>query len=205
MPTLRSLSSPDIDLGLQQLTVDLALGYSDRERTGRRAESRRSSATGDRLVLPQYGERYYLVSRAQKARVAGLRIGEPIGWRDAAQRPLCLLTPEMHNRTIVDGAFAQAGSPVQPAMQTNSIIALALAVAEGDVCAVMPGAVLSAVRSYSNLQAQPLVRPEIETAIGFMSQRHARTSRALEAALEFALRPDWLRHVQRHSGWLSER
>lgn len=204
VPTLRSLSSPEIDLGLDELTVDVALGYTDRLKPRTGSASRPASARAERRVLAQYTERYYLVSRAPRPRAAGLRIVEPVAWREAAQRPLCLLTPEMHNRNIVDGAFARAGVPVQPVMQTNSIVALALAVVEGAVCSVMPGAVLSAVRSYRELQAQPLVRPEIETPVGFMTLQQARPSRALAAALALAQDADWLRHVQRHSGLLTE-
>lgn len=200
VPTLRSLSSTDIELGLDELTVDVALGYTDRAGMGAHPPPRR----GERRVLAQYTERYYLVSRAPRARAAGLKIVEPMPWREAARRPLCLLTPEMHNRSIVDAAFARAGTPVQPVMQTNSIVTLALAVVEGDVCSVMPGAVLSAVRSYRELQAHPLVRPEIETPVGFMTLAQVRSSRALDAALAFAQQVSWLRHVQRHSGSLAD-
>ncbi len=200
VPTLRSLSSTDIELGLDELTVDVALGYTDRAGMGAHPPPRR----GERRVLAQYTERYYLVSRAPRARAAGLKIVAPMPWREAARRPLCLLTPEMHNRSIVDAAFARAGTPVQPVMQTNSIVTLALAVVEGDVCSVMPGAVLSAVRSYRELQAHPLVRPEIETPVGFMTLAQVRSSRALDAALAFAQQASWLRHVQRHSGSLAD-
>lgn len=200
VPTLRSLSSTDIELGLDELTVDVALGYTYRAGMGAHPPPRR----GERRVLAQYTERYYLVSRAPRARAAGLKIVEPMPWREAARRPLCLLTPEMHNRSIVDAAFARAGTPVQPVMQTNSIVTLALAVVEGDVCSVMPGAVLSAVRSYRELQAHPLVRPEIETPVGFMTLAQVRSSRALDAALAFAQQASWLRHVQRHSGSLAD-
>jgi DNA-binding transcriptional LysR family regulator len=194
------MSSTEIEIGLDELSVDLALGYPNRAVSART----RRGLHAERHVLAQYTERYYLVSRAPRAHSGGVRIAEPIGWRDAAQRPLCLLTPDMHNRSIVDAAFARAGVPVQPVMQTNSIVGLALAVVEGAVCTVMPGAVLSAVRSYRELTAQPLVQPEIETPVGFMTLVHARSSRVLDAALDFAQQPDWLRHVRRHSGLLIE-
>ena len=61
----------------------------------------------------------------------GLRVGPAIGWREAAQLPLCLLTPDMHNRSIVDSAFAGLGLAVKPVMETNSILALALSVKAG--------------------------------------------------------------------------
>ena len=44
------------------------------------------------------------------------------------KQPLCLLTPEMHYRTIIDSALAMAGAEVQPALETNCILSLALTV-----------------------------------------------------------------------------
>lgn len=195
-PTVRSMSSPEIEAGLEELTLDLGLGYTDRVGTG-----------GARLdQVPQYDERYWLVRRAPKpttvAAAAGLSLGGTITWADAAKEPLCLLTPEMHNRTIVDGAFAAAGVTVTPAMETNSILTLALAVLEGQVCSVVPGAVLGAVMAWRELQALALVAPELQTPVGFMLVRAARHSHTVEAALALARDAAWLRHAARHSGVL---
>jgi hypothetical protein len=35
-------------------------------------------------------------------------------WAEAAKLPLCLLTPEMHSRTIVDSAFPMPASRSSP-------------------------------------------------------------------------------------------
>jgi DNA-binding transcriptional LysR family regulator len=195
-PTVRSMSSPEIEAGLDDLILDLGLGYTDRMGTG-----------GARLdQLPQYDERYWLVRRAPQPVTApapaGLSLGGTITWADAAKEPLCLLTPEMHNRTIVDGAFAAAGVTVTPAMETNSILTLALAVLEGQVCSVVPGAVLGAVMAWRELQALALVAPELQTPVGFMLVRAARHSHTVEAALALARDAAWLRHAERHSGVL---
>lgn len=196
VPTVRSMSSPEIEAGLEELTLDLGLGYTDRtSSTGR--------AGGARLdVVPQYEERYWLVRRAPKPTVSGLALGGTITWADAAKEPLCLLTPEMHNRTIVDGAFAAAGVTVTPAMETNSILTLALAVLEGQVCSVVPGAVLGAVMAWRELQALALVAPALQTPVGFMLVRAARHSHTVEAALALARDAAWLKHAARHSGVL---
>lgn len=196
VPTVRSMSSPEIEAGLEELTLDMGLGYTDRMGTG-----------GAKLdQVPQYDERYWLVRRAPKptaaAAAAGLSLGGTISWADAAKEPLCLLTPEMHNRTIVDGAFAAAGVAVTPAMETNSILTLALAVLEGQVCSVVPGAVLGAVMAWRELQALALVAPELQTPVGFMLVRAARHSHTVEAALALARDAAWLRHAARHSGVL---
>lgn len=192
VPTVRSMSSPEIEAGLDELTLDLGLGYTDRMGPG-----------GARLdAVPQYDERYWLVRRSAQPQDGGLSLGGTVTWADAAKEPLCLLTPEMHNRTIVDGAFAAAGVTVTPAMETNSILTLALAVAEGQVCSVVPGAVLGAVMAWRELQALALVAPELQTPVGFMLVRAARHSHTVEAALALARDASWLKHAARHSGVL---
>lgn len=193
-PVVRALSSQEIEEGLENLSLDLALGFTDRLKTG-----------GRFAVLPQYAEHYFLVRRAKNpARVAGaqLRLGTAMGWRDAAQLPLCLLTPEMHNRSIVDSAFARADAAVKPVMETNSILTLALSVLAGDVCSVLPGALVGAVRSQGELEALPLVEPEMLTPVGFIFLAKTRASRALEAALALAKDERWLDHAAEHSGSL---
>ena len=194
-PVVRIMSSPDIEAGLENLSLDLGLGFTDRQRP----------ATF--LVLPQYAEHYFWVSKADS--VAGINttqslcIGRPMRWHEAAQTPLCLMTPEMHNRRIVDAAFAKAGSPVTPVMETSSILTLALSLMSGSVSCIMPGALVGAFRAHAELQARPLMSPEVHTPVGFMAMKTERTSRTLEAALTLAQDAAWLRHAAAHSGLLS--
>ena len=194
-PVVRIMSSPDIEAGLENLSLDLGLGFTDRPRP----------ATF--LALPQYAEHYFWVSKADKApgvkTTQGLHIGQPMRWQEAAQTPLCLMTPEMHNRRIVDAAFAKAGTPVTPVMETSSILTLALSLMSGSVSCIMPGALVGAFRAHAELQARPLMSPEVHTPVGFMALKTERTSRTLEAALTLAQDAVWLRHAAAHSGLLS--
>ncbi|MEO8835435.1 MAG: LysR family transcriptional regulator, partial [Caldimonas sp.] len=112
VPALRSLSSLEIESGIESLALDLAFGYGERAtiRPGARID-----------VVPQYEERYFLLRRrADPGAAASSRIGAPCAWRDAAGLPLCMLTPEMHNRTVVDAAFAAAGAKATPVIETHS-------------------------------------------------------------------------------------
>ena len=172
--------------------MDLALGYSDRMRVQER-----------RLrVWPQYTEHYFLLRRAAEPNDKGLQIAKSMSWKEAAGLPLCLLTPEMHNRTIVDAAFTTAGVRVMPSIETNSIMTVMLSVVDGNVCSVLPGALLGTLRGYRELEASPLTGPEVKTRIGFISHAQARPSRALEAGLALAQDGAWLRHAAAHSGLL---
>ncbi len=191
-PVVLSLSSTALETSLEDLSIDLALGYTER-----------MHLQGDKLAaLPQYTEHYFLLRRAQQPHASALQIGGAMQWQAAAKLPLCLLTPDMHNRTIVDAAFITAGAPVRPAMETNSILTMALSVVAGQVCSVMPGALVGAVRGYRELEALPLVEPKVLTQIGFMSHKTVRPSRAMQAALALAQDGAWLRHAAAHSGLL---
>lgn len=192
-PVVLSLSSTQLETGLENLSIDLALGYTERM----------GLQTAKLNAWPQYIEHYFLLRRAAQPHASALQMGPPMDWRDAAALPLCLLTPEMHNRTIVDAAFITAGVSVRPVMETNSILTLALSVVAGNVCSVMPGALVGAVLGYRELEALPLVSPQVRTPIGFMSHSGVRASRAMAAALGLAQQPDWLRTAATHSGLLT--
>lgn len=191
-PVVRAMSSRDIEEGLEALSLDLGLGFAERLASG----------PGARFALwPQYTEHYFLVRRAARP-AAQLELGPPMRWADAAALPLCLLTPEMHNRSLVDSAFERAGLRVTPVMETNSVLTLTLAVQAGDVASVLPGALVGAVRSQGALEALPLVEPAMLTPLAFASLAQGRPSRTLQAALALAADAQWLAHAAAHSGML---
>ncbi|MDT9001784.1 LysR substrate-binding domain-containing protein [Paucibacter sp. APW11] len=190
VPTLRSLSSVELESGLEALALDMALGYIERM-----ADSR-----AQLRVLPQYTEHYFLLQRSAAAPGRPLQLGEPMRWAEAATLPLCLLSAEMHNRRIVDRAFASAGCTVNAAIESNSTVTLLSSVQVGRVSAVLPGALLGAIAGDATLEARPLIEPQVEVPIAFMVQGSGRHSRSLQAALALAESPEWLAHAARHAG-----
>jgi DNA-binding transcriptional LysR family regulator len=192
VPTLRSMSSIELETGLESLALDMGLGYTERV-DGRRPALR---------VLPQYVEHYFLLRRAASERGDGLQVGPSTTWRQAAALSLCLLSAEMHNRTVIDRAFASVGARPEPAIETNSVLTLALSVGVGRVCSIMPGALVDAVRGHRELEALPLVEPRVEMPIAFLVHDGNPPSRTLAAALAFAQDPEWLAEAGRHSGAL---
>ncbi len=195
-PVLRSLSSQEIEERLDALTLDMAFGYAERP-----------DPRGLKLVRhAQYDERYFLLSRAKPVGKSAVSlIGEPMTWKSAAAMPLCLLAPEMHNRTIMDRAFSEIGVAVVPAMETNSTLALAASVLAGSLSSILPGALVGFVRSLNQqapLQAHPLSAPSVVTPIALLTNVSARQSRTAEVALEFALSKAWRAEAALHSGLL---
>ncbi len=197
-PQLRSLSSQDLETGLEDLSLDLAFGFVDR-----------SVANGRLDVWPQYEEHHYLVEAVQGGDAGeGLAQGQdelsdagaPSTWAEAATRALCLLTPEMHHRALVDAVFRRLGCQVRPALETDSVLALAVAVRAGGLAAVLPGALVATLPQEPGLTVRPLVEPELRTAIGLMVLSAGRPSRALQAALDLARSPQWLAQARTVSG-----
>jgi hypothetical protein len=66
-PMVLSMSSLEIETGLEDLSLDLALGYSERLESGSRAA--RSARIS---VWPQYQEHYFLLSPAAESRARSL-------------------------------------------------------------------------------------------------------------------------------------
>ena len=215
VPVLRSLSSPELDAGLDNLSLDLALGYSNRP-----------EVRGRGLVLwPQYEERYFVVQRAvvglhappgpaaqgpsagaasaaAASAAAATAFGAPITWLEAGALPLVMLTPEMHNRQLLDQAFLAAGCRPDPALETNSVLALLVALQAPTLAAVLPGALVDLALAQPGLCARPLQAPELLTPIAFLTSAAGRPTLALQAALALAQQARWMAEVAAHSGAL---
>lgn len=209
-PQLRSMSSQELETGLDTLALDLGVGFVDRV-----AGDRRFSASAS------FVEHYYLVHQAASAASvhqaasaassptvdAGTAspspvVAEPLSWSQAAAMRLCLLTPEMHHRVLIDAVFRDLALTVRPVFQTNSVMALAVAAQASDLAAVMPGALVGTLPAKAGWVAHPLIEPELRTAVGFLRSAAARPSRALDAALALAEEPQWQAHCAEHSGAL---
>ncbi len=96
-----------------------------------------------------------------------------VTWHDAARLPLCLLTPDMQNRRIIDRLFLEGGAnAVRVAVETDSVLSLVAHARSGEWSSVVPHTFLSLLGSdrstFHGLQAIPLVNPATEHAVGFV-------------------------------------
>src|SRR3954454_4608083 len=60
------------------------------------------------------------------------------GLREVGRLPLCLLTPDMQNRLIIDRLLRSAGSEPAPTLESNSMIVLFAHVRTGKWASIMP-------------------------------------------------------------------
>ncbi len=187
-----SLSSIEIQRGLDAAELDAGLTYLDNE------------PLHNVRAYPLYGERYLLLTPA------GARFDEltVVTWREAARLPLCLLTPNMQHRRIIDSLFV-AGSAGKPrvSVETDSMVALFAYVRSGEWSSVIPHTFLTLLgqdAGLEGLRAIPLSEPESIHTVGLVvgqrdplpplarallkSARHSDVSAALERLLPKAAR-----------------
>ncbi|HZZ61681.1 MAG TPA: LysR substrate-binding domain-containing protein [Roseiarcus sp.] len=117
-----SLNSQEVERGFEEFELDLGLTYLDAEPLERVK------------TKPVCVEKYMFLTSSQ-----GKFSGRThIEWNEAAAAPLCLLTPDMQNRRIIDGIFRSVGAKPNPAVETNSIFNLVSHVAAGPWSAIVP-------------------------------------------------------------------
>jgi DNA-binding transcriptional LysR family regulator len=150
--TILSRTSIEILALLEDLEIDAGVTYIDNEPLGRVN------------AVPLYHERYQLLTAAD----APLGNRERVTWAEVAQVPLCLLTPDMQNRRIIDGLLRSVGCAAQPTLESNSMIVLFAHVRTGRWASVMPARLAETLGLTATIRAIPIVEPEAAHTIGLV-------------------------------------
>ncbi len=151
-----SLNSQEIERGIEDFELDAGLTYLDAEPIERVK------------VKPICLEEYMFLTPAS----GDLAGRAKVTWSEAATAPLCLLTPDMQNRRIIDGVFRSVGAKPVPAMETNSIFNLVSHVSAGLWSAIVPRQLLRFFGVPKGTRAIELVEPSARRTIGLvMSDR----------------------------------
>jgi DNA-binding transcriptional LysR family regulator len=154
--TLLSLTSQEIERGIEEFELDVGLTYLDAEALGR-VKTKPICIEEYLFLTPANG---LLANKSQ------------VTWREVADTPLCLLTPDMQNRRIIDGVFRSVGAEPVPAVETNSIFNLVSHVSAGQWSAIVPRQLLRFFGVPPGTRAIELVEPVARRTIGLvMSDR----------------------------------
>ena len=147
---VRSLSSIEIGRQLAEYEIDAGITYLDNEPLGAVAST------------PVYRERYVFLSAGDE------QDGASIEWSELADVPLCLLTPDMQNRRIVNEALRTAGVEPMTRVEANSISAL-LSFARAGWSCVTAHTWLTLHGLPAGMRALPLTGPEVTHEIGLVT------------------------------------
>jgi DNA-binding transcriptional LysR family regulator len=148
--TVLSLSSIEIQRGLDDFSLDAGVTYLDNEPLSHARST------------PLYQERYFLFTPA-RGPLAGR---DTATWAEAASIPLCLLTPDMQNRRILNGIFGASGVQIRTSIETNSVVTLWAHVRSGDWSTILPHPFLYLFGEPQGVQAIPLEMGNIHHTIG---------------------------------------
>jgi DNA-binding transcriptional LysR family regulator len=151
--TIYSRTSIEILDLLDNLEVDAGVTYVENEPVGRVT------------TVPLYRERYRLLTSAD----APLGNRDRVTWAEVAQVPLCLLTPDMQNRRIIDRLLKSAGGESRPTLESDSMILLFSHVRTGRWASVMPAKLAETLGLTETIRAIPITEPEAVQTIGLVA------------------------------------
>ena len=137
---------------LENLEIDAGITYLDNEPLGRVK------------TVPLYTEQYRLLISSDSP----LGHRDAVTWAEVAQVPLCLLTPDMQNRRIIDSVLRDTGAEVAPTLESDSMIVLFTHVRTGRWASVMPALLAEGLGLTEKVRAIPIVEPEITHSIGLV-------------------------------------
>ena len=150
--TILSRTSIEVLAELDNLEIDAGITYLDNEPLGRVN------------TIPLYPERYRLLTST------GAPLGErtSVTWAEVAQVPLCLLTPDMQNRRIINRLLNRTGAESSPMLESDSMIVLFSHVRTGKWASVMPAKLAETLGLTQTLRAIPIVEPDEVHTIGLV-------------------------------------
>jgi len=121
-------------------------------------------------LIPLYQETYQLVT-ADRTVFAGR---DSVAWGELTGLPLCLFTPEMQNRRIVDQMLAEHAPSAAPAStETNSSLVMAALVSSGRWSSIMPPVLVAAIALGPQVRALPIIEPEMTHGVGLVTAERA--------------------------------
>src|SRR5450432_3358587 len=147
-----SCTSADVLGLLENLEVDAGLPYIENEPIGKVR------------TIPLYKESYRLLTAPDA--MFGDR--DQVTWKEVGQVPLCLLTPDMQNRRIIDRALRSVGAEATPTLTSNSLLLLYTHVKTGRWASVMPAKLAETLGLADTVRSIPIVDPIVNYSIGMV-------------------------------------
>jgi len=150
--TVWSASSIEIQKGLDQFELDAGMTYLENE------------PLHGVLSRELYVERYVLLT----PELGPLGGRTKATWREAADLPLCLLTPNMQNRRILDSVFKSLDCNPRPQLETNSVVNLCAHVRSGRLSSIVPKTLIQVLGMPSGAMALDLIEPDVSRKVGLI-------------------------------------
>jgi len=169
--SILSKTSIEVLTLLGNFDIDAGITYLDNEPLGRVTS------------VPLYNERYQLITA----------VGTPysdrdhVSWAEVSRLPLCLLTPDMQNRRIIDQHLAEAGVQVRPTLESNSMIVLFSHIRTGKWSSIMPLNLTETFGFSEPIRSIPIVDPDARHTVGLVAAPRQPQTPLVSALLDEAM------------------
>ncbi len=94
-----------------------------------------------------------------------------INWKEAANLPLCLLSPFMKERQVMDTAFESVACNPSPKLECNSIFQLAFHVMHGNLATIVPSGFSQVNDAFPGTREIPLTNPVVSKPVGLIWEK----------------------------------
>ena len=168
--TILSCTSSEILSLMDTLSVDCGLTYLDNEPLGRVE------------TVALYQENYAIVCQCNHPIAAQ----NQSDWTQVVQASLCLLTPDMQNRRIINQNFAAAGLDPAPAIESNSTLALMAHVETGDWVTILPVPLAKSLCEGKELIYRPLPTITKDPTLGLIAPKRDPQTPVISALISHA-------------------
>ena len=113
---------------------------------------------------------------------------DTVTWSEVGRIPLCLLTPDMQNRRIIDGLLREMGTEPSPTLESNSMIVLFSHIRTGKWASIMPVHLAETFGFNEPIRAIPIVDPDASHMVGLVAAEREPRPPLVAAVLEEAHR-----------------
>jgi len=148
--TILSTTPRELLSMLDDFQIDAGLTYLDNE------------PLGPLHTVPLYREQYTLLTSAGSP----LADRAEVTWADVGRIPLCLLTPDMQNRRIIDRLLANSAAPP---IESNSMVVLFSHARSGGCACIVPEKLTNLLGVSEPLRSIPITEPRGLHIIGLVS------------------------------------
>jgi DNA-binding transcriptional LysR family regulator len=149
---LRFIGIEAMTLGLSNFSLDAAVSYLN------------DDALGHLNKMPIYVEKLSLLvpdNDRFKGRTS-------ITWREAAELPLAMLRPSMHERKFIDEIFKEIGCDPIISVESESIVHLMFQPQYSDLATIIPGHFMRMPGLHPGTKALDLIDPIVSQEVGLI-------------------------------------
>jgi DNA-binding transcriptional LysR family regulator len=161
---------PEIERGLKEFEYDVGVTYLD------------GLTLGGLRPYALYDEAYYLL--VPKDHFLSDRTS--IDWAEVGEQPLCLLSPHLHNRIIIDRIFASVGVAPKAVIETNCSLGLFAHMRTGNWLTIVPHSYFYLLGDWLFIRSIPIVNPATTATIGLVIHERDPISPNVRAFVEVA-------------------